>query len=179
MRAQSGPRTPQFLPDITRIRSNSRWRDWRLWMRQPKSRWGAAVARNSAFAFRVVMPAGTLRWNAYIFTSSRFQANFPPLAVNVSPVKLSIGPVGPCSPGIHSGYTRVIGPDSTGIESSARSIFRGASLRSNTMDVVRRGWATAEVVARVMIHTQANTNVMRNSHHRHDRVEHLHFKRHS
>src|SRR6185312_8374001 len=64
---------------------------------------GGAVARKSALASIEVTPGGISRWNVNIFTSSRRQGMSLPLAVNFRPARLSIGPVGPCSPGIHCG----------------------------------------------------------------------------
>lgn len=78
-----------------------------------------------------------MRWNANIFTSSRRQGMLWPFAENSRPAKLSMGPVGPCSPGIHSGYTNVISPGCTGISSCARSILRGASVISRRIEVGR------------------------------------------
>src|ERR1700684_2317345 len=41
-----------------------------------------------------------------------------------------MGPVGPCSPGIHLGYSNVRGPGFTGMNSVACRMRRGASVRS-------------------------------------------------
>ena len=48
-------------------------------------------------------PSGTSRWKAYMSTGSRRQGRVRPAAVNSRPARLTIGPVGPCSPGIHFG----------------------------------------------------------------------------
>ncbi len=63
---------------------------------------GPAVARKSSITSRLVTSCGTLTWKAYISTSSRRQESSWPLP-RIRPVRLPIGPVGPCSPGIHFG----------------------------------------------------------------------------
>ncbi len=60
-------------------------------------------------------PAGTSTWYANMFTSSRFHGIAFPAAVMVKPTMFRIGPVGPCSPGIHSGYRSVMGPAVAGM----------------------------------------------------------------
>src|SRR6185437_1451589 len=46
------------------------------------------------------------------------------------PVRSVIGPVGPCSPGIHLGETRLTAPAATGISNCACRIFSGACVAS-------------------------------------------------
>jgi hypothetical protein len=48
-------------------------------------------------------PSGTVQWNAYMSILSRSHATGFPPAESLSPARLSIGPVGPCSPGSHFG----------------------------------------------------------------------------
>ena len=74
----------------------------------------------------------------YISTSSRRHGMSLPLARMKTPVRLSIGPVGRWSPGIHCGYSSVSAPAETGMVSCACRMWRGASVRStcSTMGVV-------------------------------------------
>src|SRR5271155_4739914 len=65
-----------------------------------------------------------------MFTASRDHAtDFPPAAI-FKPTKSTTGPVGPCSPGIHSGYSSVIGPGLAGMVMDACKMWRGASVIS-------------------------------------------------
>src|ERR1035437_4753554 len=52
----------------------------------------------------VAAPGGTSRWKAYMLSLSRRQVTLLPPAWILRPTRLAMGPVGPCSPGIHSGY---------------------------------------------------------------------------
>src|ERR1700722_410350 len=79
-------------------------------------------------------------------TLSRSHFTGWPLAVIKKPAMFSIGPVGPCSPGIHFGYTTVNGPAVTGITSVACRILRGASVRS-TLKVIGAACAPATELA--------------------------------
>jgi hypothetical protein len=60
-------------------------------------------ARNSRLTSTELAPCGTSMWKAYMSTGSRRHWRVFPPALNFSPERLMIGPVGPCSPGIHSG----------------------------------------------------------------------------
>src|SRR5438270_14051332 len=91
---------------------------------------GGAGNTASSLACSVVTPAGTVRWKVYMSPRSGRHVRRCPLAVKTSPVKSTTGPVGPCSPGIHLGYTSVTGPAVTGISSWACSIFCGAWVAS-------------------------------------------------
>src|ERR1700704_4359326 len=84
-----------------------------------------AGRRKSRDTSTAVAPAGTTMWNAYISTSSLRQGIDLPPAVSLSPARSVIGPVGPCSPGIHFGYISVSGPGGAGIESRACRILGG------------------------------------------------------
>jgi hypothetical protein len=64
----------------------------------------------------------------------------------MNPAMSSIGPVGPCSPGIHFGYTSVSGPGVTGIVSVAWIIFRGASVKSTLSPISCAGDTCAVAV---------------------------------
>src|SRR5580700_12293771 len=66
------------------------------------SSWDAGEMK-SKDAFTAETPAGTSTWNVHPSSRSRRHFNVCPLAVNFSPAKSWIGPVGPCSPGIHLG----------------------------------------------------------------------------
>ena len=56
----------------------------------------------AGFVLGIGLAGGAVHWLAVV-TSSRFQASACPFAVKTIPAKLSMGPVGPCSPGIHCG----------------------------------------------------------------------------
>src|SRR5260370_10298412 len=87
---------------------------------------GGAGITMSRRASSVLVPSGTVSWMEYISTRSRRHVSRCPLAENCSPVRSTMGPVGPCSPGIHLGKTRVSDPGATGICSVACKIFSGA-----------------------------------------------------
>src|SRR5579875_2682280 len=103
-----------------------------------------------------------------MFTSSRCQAKTCPFAVNVKPARLSTGPVGPCSPGIHCGYTRVSGPGSTGIVNSACRILRAASVKSTVSAIGRVVCAPgcANRAVAVSAHAKKANVLVVNSHHK-------------
>src|SRR5690348_2908470 len=63
-----------------------------------------------------VAPAGTSIWKANILSLSRFQGIVLLPAWILRPTRLAMGPVGPCSPGIHSGYSSVKGPGVAGMD---------------------------------------------------------------
>ena len=64
---------------------------------------GPAGEMKSREASTLVTPAGTSTWNVHPSARSRRHFRVWPLAVNFSPARSCIGPVGPCSPGIHFG----------------------------------------------------------------------------
>ena len=64
----------------------------------------------------VVAPEGTSRWKANMLSLSRFQGMVWPAAWILRPTRLAMGPVGPCSPGIHSGYSSVMAPGLAGMD---------------------------------------------------------------
>ena len=60
-------------------------------------------------------PRGTSMANTYILRGSRRQVSACPLALIRTFTRFVIGPVGPCSPGIHCAYASRIGPGTAGI----------------------------------------------------------------
>ena len=48
-------------------------------------------------------PCGTSQWKVNMSSVSRCQGIVLPPALSFSPARLAIGPLGPCSPGIHFG----------------------------------------------------------------------------
>ncbi len=94
-----------------------------------------AVSRSNA-ACTLRAPPGTLRWNAYISTRSRFHTRVCPPAVKTTPDKLAIGPFGACSPGSHLGYTKVSAPACAGISIWTWRMWRAASVASTAKVIV-------------------------------------------
>ena len=89
---------------------------------------------------RRLAPAGTVTLIAYMSRGSRCQVSCVPLARIVMPTSVSSGPVGPCSPGIHLGNTRVSGPGLTARERSVCTRLRAIS-RASTRTVRSAAWA--------------------------------------
>src|SRR6185312_14113318 len=87
-------------------------------------------------ASRLVTPAGTSRWKAYTSYLSRFHATGLPLALIFRPASMATGPLGEWLPGIHSGYSRVSLPASTGMVSCTRKIPCRVSLASTWIAMV-------------------------------------------
>jgi hypothetical protein len=60
-------------------------------------------------------PRGTSMANTYMLRGSRCQVSACPFALMRTFTRFVIGPVGPCSPGIHCAYASRIGPGEAGI----------------------------------------------------------------
>src|ERR1035437_9230950 len=61
---------------------------------------------------------------------SRLQGTVLPPAWILRPTRLAMGPVGPCSPGIHSGYMSVMAPGLAGMDICTWKRRRAASVAS-------------------------------------------------
>src|SRR5579883_2914189 len=77
-------------------------------------------------------PFGTSTWNAYMSTRSRCHSSARPPADTLISEMSPTGPDGPCSPGVHFGYTKVNGPGCDGIRIVEVINPRPTSRASNT-----------------------------------------------
>jgi len=94
-------------------------------------------------------PGGTVTLSAYMLRGSRCQASGVPLARITSPIIVSSGPVGPCSPGIHFGNASVSGP--APLTASVRSVCTCLALRS------RASTRSVRSAARAAPHASSST----------------------
>src|ERR1041385_3018933 len=131
---------------------------------------GGAGITKSSFASSVLTPCGTVRWIVYISSRSRRQDNLFPLAKNIRPVKSVIGPVGPCSPGIHLGNTSFTSPAATGISICACRICSGAWVASTVSLIGCDGTALAAACGlrfwaglAMAVMTKANRTILQNN----------------
>ncbi len=106
-----------------------------------------------------VIPFGTSQWRRYMSERSLLHAivctvsSGPPVAM-CRPTRSVTGPVGPCSPGIHSAYESVSGPVCTSRVSRTWMILRGASVAS-TSSVIPA--AALPIGGRMIIQNEHNT----------------------
>src|SRR5512135_2716121 len=86
---------------------------------------------------------------------SRDQGMVDPPAEIFRPAICVIGPVGPCSPGIHFGYQSVSGPGCAGMTMCEWRMRRGASVALMVMRIGAAEAATAENIDRQRMDTHA------------------------